>query len=54
MQKTYGIRCINDPFLFWDNDCGWVHVDDAIVTKWTEEERNSCRLPIEGEWVRLS
>lgn len=44
----YVIKNINDDQLFWSNDHGWVETDQE--DRFTETERNSYALPIDGAW----
>lgn len=44
------IRCVNDPELCWSNTFGWC-LDDYDT--FTPEERETLRLPIEGEWEQV-
>ena len=47
----FWIRNVNDPYLLWKNDYGWVNGDEG-PDLFTFEERNTLTLPIDGEWWR--
>lgn len=46
-----GKNPLGDGPLYWSNDIGWVSKGSADI--FTEEERNSLNLPIEGKWVKV-
>ncbi len=37
--------------LYWENGQGWTNLHQA--DEFTEEERNSLNLPIDGKWMEL-
>lgn len=45
-EKDEDLGC----YLFWNNKIGWTLL--AHATGFTEDEKNSLRLPIDGEWVK--
>jgi hypothetical protein len=49
-EKDWLIRNKNDD-SFWNNNDGWT--DYCGGTIFSQEERNSFNLPIEGEWEQL-
>lgn len=44
------IICRTPDPLFWSNIDGWVE-GDSNYTVFTEDEKERCRLPIDGQWV---
>lgn len=47
----YAIRNVNDTGLAWSNEFGWV--DNESYDLFTQDERDTLNLPIEGEWWRV-
>jgi len=45
------IRNKNDMGLAWSNDFGWVENDDFDI--FTQTERDTLSLPVDGEWWRV-
>lgn len=50
-SKGYLIRHIQEPDMFWSNDCGWVHKKDA--SRYSERESDIYAPPYGGEWVEI-
>jgi hypothetical protein len=50
-SKYYLIENLNDPFLFWSNEDGWV--DYYSADSFTEEETKELNLPFDGKWVHI-
>ena len=48
----YAIYNKNDDQLFWNNELGWV--DTSLETKFSQEERDTLNLPIEGVWYQIN
>lgn len=48
-ERKHRIQCVSDPRLFWSNQDGWVEEGEA--DKFTDDEKASLNLPIEGQWV---
>jgi hypothetical protein len=46
------IRNENDHDLLWNTDCGWVD-DQGGYDTFSNEERETVRLPMEGEWEQV-
>ena len=38
-----------EPIVFWNNDIGWVNLDDATI--FTEQEKKNYNPPIFGNWI---
>jgi hypothetical protein len=56
MEKYYAIVNIHDKNLYWDNGWGWIEVDDDsenTFSIFTELEKETFQLPIDGKWVEL-
>jgi|TARA_Y100000310_G_scaffold130922_1_gene130065 hypothetical protein len=49
-EKDWLIRNKNDD-SFWNNNDGWTDYSGGTI--FSQEERNSFNLPIEGEWEQL-
>lgn len=47
-MKNFLIRNIQNKTDFWSNTDGWVEGD---ATVFSEDERNTLNLPVDGEWV---
>lgn len=52
VPRYYVIRNVNDAGLAWSNTFGWVDNDTYDV--FSEAEKATLNLPIEGRWVELS
>lgn len=54
-EKIYCIR--NKKCDYWSNDFGWMELYDEAeefpISIFTEEEKNTLNLPIEGFWEIL-
>lgn len=53
----YVIQNINDPTLYWSNKYGWCEMDfdfKDTIDMFTQHEKNTLNLPIEGKWVKLN
>jgi hypothetical protein len=54
-EKIYCIR--NKQGDYWSNDFGWMELYDEAeefpISIFTEEEKNTLNLPIEGFWEIL-
>lgn len=48
----YAIICEENNDLMWSNEDGWVNT--PTFTLFTEEEKNTLRLPIGGRWVGMA
>lgn len=48
-ERKHRIQCVSAPHLFWSNQDGWVEEGEA--DKFTDDEKASLNLPIEGQWV---
>lgn len=46
----YVIQNITDKTLFWSNDWGWVDWPNCDI--FTEVEKSTFNLPIEGKWEK--
>jgi hypothetical protein len=51
MENLFVIRCVNDPYLYWNNKTGYGYLSTALVANF--RERHTLTLPDEGEWVAL-
>jgi hypothetical protein len=49
-QMMWFIVNAHDRDLAWCNHAGWVERHQGDYSKFTEIERNTLRLPYEGEW----
>jgi hypothetical protein len=49
-EKTYIIQCQSDSDLLWCNEFGWID-DLSQADKFSEFEKDTLNLPIEGQWV---
>lgn len=45
----WAIRNAHDDQLFWSNSQGWVESPDEDL--FTQEERDSLTVPVDGVWV---
>ena len=45
----YLIQRVDNPSEFWDNEWGWMSIEDA--TAFTKEEAREYDLPIGGRWI---
>lgn len=50
-MNHYAIRNVNDAVLAWSNTYGWI--DNDTYDTFTEDEKTSLQLPIDGEWWQL-
>ena len=44
----YIIQNKNDEELYWSNQWGWCDIDEA--DRFSEDEKNTLNLPLEGKW----
>ena len=51
-RALYVIRSTIDPADYWSNEFGWTDNDSRDV--FGDYDRQTLRLPLDGEWVRLS
>lgn len=51
-NDIYAIYHKKDQNLAWSNEFGWV--DTQTFDIFTEEEKQTISLPIEGEWRKVS
>lgn len=50
MENIYIIQAQSDNDLLWSNEFGWVDEMNQ-ADKFTEKEKESLHLPIEGQWI---